>query len=650
MKPGHGGQVTVGSEDSGRGNPSSTRIVKDAVELGLLTTQQINELLEERARSRAEGERPAPIGDVLLSRGYLTAAQLDSLVARRERPRNAAPATFGRYRIVREIGHGGMGFVYEAVDASLGRTVALKLMAPTPGIDPAADRLEEERFVREAQLAARLKHPNIVTIYESGVLEGRRYIAMERVEGKSFAAWRLDGAVPLPRQIAILRDVAQAVHAAHEQGVVHRDLKPQNILVSPDGRPSITDFGLAKMMDASSASLTSSSVVVGTPAYMSPEQAQGLKDIDRRTDVYSMGVILYEILTGAPPFQGDTAIALLVKAVKDPVEPPSRVSRTVDRTLESVCLKALVKDPEGRYPTAGAFAEDLSRWLDGKRFRVSRPADRRTWGWLVASLVAGAVTAAALLSRPGEGDLARAERRLREGRYEEALVLYGRAALRDGDDARVRAGRERALAKMKERQEGLPVEPPPEAAWAGAVNLLPRVDPQKDAVAGRWKREGDTVLVEGGRPARLRVPYEPPREYDVRLMFTRRAGEHCVSLILTREGRSFILVLEPRGWFGLERVGGEDYTRNPAFVRAAGPLERHRTYTAVVQVRDTGLQAYLDGQPICRWKTDYSDLSMNPGWSLGDPPVLGLGCWDNSTLFHRLEVRELSGPGRATRP
>jgi tRNA A-37 threonylcarbamoyl transferase component Bud32 len=280
------------------------------------------------------------------------------------------PRTLGKFRLVREVGKGGMGVVYEAMDTQLHRKVALKLMLTSPHADPQEIKLDEERFIREARLSARLKHPNIVAVYEAGVLEGRRYLAMELVLGKPLSEWRRQGSLTVRQQVSLLRDVALAVHDAHEQGVLHRDLKPANILVDSKNQPHVTDFGLAKMANKhSTLSLTGSGMLVGTPAYMSPEQARSSKSIDRRADVWSMGVMLYEILSGRQPFEGETPMEVLMKVIRNAVP---RIGRPVgvDPTIEAVCMKALAKKAQDRYPKAAVFAYDLTRWLRGERFRI----------------------------------------------------------------------------------------------------------------------------------------------------------------------------------------------------------------------------------------------------------------------------------------
>ncbi|MBI3854143.1 MAG: protein kinase, partial [Planctomycetes bacterium] len=310
--------------------------------------------------ARCQGPlEPAAAGD----------SDLPPAAAPKPAPPPPAPAPverLGKYVILGTLGRGAMGEVYEALDPQLNRKVALKVMLGELDWARAAGGREVERFVQEARLAARLsKHPHIVAVHEADVADGRHFIAMELVRGRTFAEWRKHEAPSLRQQIRVLRTVALAVHYAHENGVLHRDLKPGNVLVDEEQRPFVTDFGLARTEESEDRK------ICGSPAYMSPEQAQGLPGIDRRTDVYSLGVMLYEILEGRPPFRESTRAATLKKVIHDPVPPLSSLGRsrpfaTPDREIEALCLKALAKKPEERHPSAEAFAQELARWLEKK--------------------------------------------------------------------------------------------------------------------------------------------------------------------------------------------------------------------------------------------------------------------------------------------
>jgi serine/threonine protein kinase len=360
-----GGEGAVPREDK------TLKLGQIALDRGLISAEQLYDAIEEQTR-RAAGGAPSSLPQILLEKGYIKDHQVGLLSEERK------PAALGKYTLVHELGRGGMGIVYEAVDEELGRKVALKTLLLSPNADARESQAEVDRFLREAKLTAKLpKHPNIVSVYEAGIIEGKRYLAMELIEGRSFGKWRKAGSPPLRRQVEILRDVALAVHHAHQQGVVHRDLKPDNILLDGQEQPHVSDFGLAKSVGQDvSLSLTATGTVIGTPSYMSPEQALGLKSGDHRIDIYAMGVMLYEILTGQQPFTGETAIEILLKASKNPVPPPSSILKAglgIDKTLERICLKCLAKKADDRYPTAEAFAADLSRWLKGDSVHVVLP-------------------------------------------------------------------------------------------------------------------------------------------------------------------------------------------------------------------------------------------------------------------------------------
>jgi serine/threonine protein kinase len=299
------------------------------------------------------------------------------------------------YHILAEIGRGGMGIVYKARHLPLKRLVAIKMVLS--GTQAATDDLA--RFRAEAEAVARLHHPNIVQIYEIGTHEGRPFFALEFVEGGTLSQ-QLKGNPQSPRQAAVLVEtLARAMQAAHEGGIVHRDLKPGNVLMMKDGAPKVADFGLAKQLDADQAQ-TRTGAIMGTPAYMAPEQASGkIKELGPLSDVYALGVILYEMLTGGPPFKGETTWHTLEQVrTLEPV-PPRRLQPKVPRDLETICLKCLEKAPARRFASARDLADDLGRYLRGESVQA-RPlrASERVWRWCRRHPLVAASTTLAFVS------------------------------------------------------------------------------------------------------------------------------------------------------------------------------------------------------------------------------------------------------------
>jgi tRNA A-37 threonylcarbamoyl transferase component Bud32 len=283
----------------------------------------------------------------------------------------------GRFELLDTVGQGAFGTVYKALDPELDRVVALKV----PRAGNLAGPQELDRFLREARSAAQLRHPAIVTVHEVGQIDGVPFLVSDFVEGVTLTDL-LSARRPGFREAAeLVAAVADALHYAHEKGVVHRDVKPSNVMIGADGRPSVMDFGLAKR-DAGEVTMTVEGQVLGTPAYMSPEQAAGESHkVDGRSDVYSLGVILYQLLTGELPFRGTTRM-LLHQVLHDEPRPPRRLNDSIPRDLETICLKAMAKEPGRRYGTAGELADDLRSFLAGQPIKARPPGRvRRAWRW-----------------------------------------------------------------------------------------------------------------------------------------------------------------------------------------------------------------------------------------------------------------------------
>jgi hypothetical protein len=403
----------------------------------------------------------------------------------------------GDFEVVRELGRGGMGVVYEAVQTSLGRRVALKVLGPGLGLTPRA----VDRFRREATTTAKLHHTNIVPVYATGEEGGVHFYAMELIDGPSLDAVirqeRGDSApdveagtstnlaatgpyspapsTPPPagpvrdsrpdpsagrfdRAAALIADVAEALHHAHQQGVTHRDVKPSNLLLAPDGRLSVTDFGLARMLEQPGMTVTGE--FVGTPAYMSPEQVTaGRVPVDHRTDIYSLGATLYELLTLRPPHQADGRDKLLAMVVQKEPAPPRSVEPKIPRDLETICLKCLEKDPDRRYQTAKELADDLRRYLN--RFailarRAGPLARAKKWAKRNPALTAAGVALLLMLAVAGvvgyRSQRADAERQVERRReaMDRAILSAMSSQFADADAALLEA--ERLGADLAERR------------------------------------------------------------------------------------------------------------------------------------------------------------------------------------------------------
>jgi len=403
------------------------------------------------------------------------------------------------YEVVGELGRGGMGVVYRAVHRVLKRTVALKMIL----VGSTAGPTQLERFRIEAEAAARLQHPNIVQIYDVGQLQGRPFFALELMEGGTLGKWLKDGPADPGEAAGLVATLARAMYYAHQRGVVHRDLKPANILLAcrgdhlpgenqslpgdqQPGQPcprlaelvvKVSDFGLAKLLVESEAGLTHTGSVLGTPSYMAPEQAAGrTREVGPPADIYALGAILYELLTGRPPFRGETVLETARQVIHEEPVPPTRLQAKVPRDLETVCLKCLQKDQRQRYPTALDLAEDLERFRGGRHIRARPvPPWERLLKWVRRRPAAAALVAVSslallglvgiVLARGAERRAREAEATARESLIQEQLAT-AEAAMAQGDWRKARVqlaetlgrlglGSEPSLMPLKDRTESL---------------------------------------------------------------------------------------------------------------------------------------------------------------------------------------------------
>jgi len=303
----------------------------------------------------------------------------------------------GRYLVESELGRGGMATVFKGTDTVLGRPVALKVLSP----QYSGDANFVTRFRREAQAAARLNHPNLVSVYDTGTDDGIHFIVMEYVEAKTLADYLAGGGRIMPeRSIEIAEAVCDALSVAHAHGIIHRDIKPANIMITAKGDVKVTDFGIARVISGAD-TLAQTAAVLGTASYLSPEQAQS-QPVDQRSDIYSLGVALYEMVTGSPPFSGDSPVMVASKHVLEQPTPPSKLNADVSPELEAVIMKAMAKNPDNRYQDADEMRADLERARLGQGVQATplMPESARTQ----RIAPAGPPTAVLPPGAPGDGE------------------------------------------------------------------------------------------------------------------------------------------------------------------------------------------------------------------------------------------------------
>lgn len=475
-------------DDDGGADPSRGRWIRALVQAGLLTPETVSDLLDELREDltpdyTGRGVRPSP-----LSRPAAPPPPAPDLA-----PEFRFLEGWERYHVERLLGSGGMGTVFKAFDPTLGRWVALKFLHRN-------DASQTERFLREARAQARVDHPNICQVHEVGEVGGRPYIAMRYIEGRSLSELRHE--LSLNEKVALVRDVARGVHAAHRTGLVHRDLKPGNILVTRDEsgepHPYVVDFGLA--LEQNETGLSVSGTISGTPAYISPEAAQG-RPLDRRTDVYSLGIVLYELLAGAPPFTGGNLARILVRVVQEDPKPLRQVDPAISQDLETVVAKSLEKDPERRYASGRDLAEDLDRFLDGepvqarpagwlyragKRLRKNKPLAIVSAAALVALLVLGAVSLRAQWQARERAELAQRFGQ-RIGELETSLLYEAFLPLHDITPRKRALHRELESLRAEMKRIGPIAEGPGNFALGQGYFSLRQYEVARDHLEKAWK-------------------------------------------------------------------------------------------------------------------------------------------------------------------
>ena len=356
--------------------PERDQFGRLAISLGYLTEEQLNEALVAQRASCKTG-LPKKLGTMLVDLGYLNEVQRQIILSQQ----NLTPVAvqIAGFEIMGKLGAGGMGMVYKARQVSLDRIVALKVLRS----ELAQDVSIRDRFLAEARAVAKLNHPNIVTGISVGCEGGRYYFAMEYIEGESLAEKILAQRNGLPEADAVeyVRQVALALQHAHNRRLLHRDIKPENILLTNEGQTKLTDLGLARALNRKpNARITQHGATVGTPHYVSPEQAQGSDKLTRATDLYSLGATLYHLLTGRVPYEARNCNAVMLRHISDKIPDPRRIRPRLSAAVSSICMKLMQKDPRDRYASAVRLAEDLERVQRGESIRhaemVAHPTRR----------------------------------------------------------------------------------------------------------------------------------------------------------------------------------------------------------------------------------------------------------------------------------
>ncbi len=577
--------------------------------------------------------------------------------------------SIGRFKIISILGRGGFGVVYKVHDPGLNREVAVKVPNERALLTP--DQLQ--RFRREARAAAAVSHPSICPVYESGDVDGCPFIVMACISGETLAAkLRRGERLTAERSVELVARVAEALVVAHRKGVVHRDIKPSNIMITESGDPVITDFGLAHTEESGDTSLTAEGDLLGSPAYMSPEQAKAAPaNVGMPTDIYSLGVVLFELLSGRRPFTGNAreVITQLVGATA-PLG-LSTVAPEVDGTLSEICLKAMAIDPANRFASMEQFSNALANWLQPQPEKTTRSTLVFRPQILIAAVCLLLITAATLYVQTDQGWLiiesgdeavnitirkdgrvisivdtqTKSQVRLKSGAYE--IELEGTAndvKLSTSAFVMTRGHREivsiskidaeqlskNAKGLITGRELGHPGPPdvrkpqppgaaahltaePPQGGW---FDLLSHVDVTRHVIAGDWSRHGSILKTQASTGSRIVVPYRPKGEYELELSFTRTQGVEAIIVMLPVKERRAALILG--GWANSVSVlllgrGDEEPFNSTRVERGLVNGQRHHLTVRVFEaVEIVIIEVTLDGKQIISWKGNASELAMVP--------------------------------------
>ena len=566
----------------------------------------------------------------------------------------------GRFKLLSLLGEGAMGRVFQVEDTLLQRYAALKILPKA--LKRANHSTAVELLLHEARAAAALDHPCVVRILEVNESNGIHYIAMELVEGGSIADLvRAAGPMEYPRACLLAADAAEGLEHAHQMGIVHRDVKPSNLVLTRSGRCKVTDFGLALVGPGSlSASLSSS---VGTPRYISPEVTRG-GALTAQSDVYSLGATLWYMLTGRPPFAGDNVAELLDRHANCPLPNLAALRPDLPASLVAAIKKALAKDPTDRFDSAAQFEKVLRvhtipvdpasgslstlaevvqgvRLIPETRLRPLRDQLLAAWRSATPNFKLGLAAAAALvLAMIGLLAWSASSRRPTP-----ALASASTPATPQPeqpprrDTPRTPPAAAQATPVVARTTQIVP-RPPRETR----TDLLKGLDLDSASVKGTWSRDGADLLSDHSGPAILEFPNVVPAEYDFVIEFT---SQDCVQQLLYKPAITPGAAGTPFNWcmavgdaFGFESINGKHVFDDGAATTQRLAFKHGVRHTSLVKVRKDGVQAWLDGKLIAEHKTDYRDVSRMGDWSFRNDDKLGIGTWSKPSRFHKAELIE----------
>ena len=589
-------------------------------------------------------------------------------------PRNEAPAEktappswvgkrVGRFRLMSLLGTGAMGRVFRAEDTLLHRQVALKVLPKV--LKRGGRTVAVDRLIHEARAAATLDHPHVVTVYEVNESNGVYYIAMEMLEGGSLRDLvKGAGALEHSRACMLAADAAEALAHAHATGVIHRDVKPANLMLSRTGRCKVADFGLARVDDANDLSSVFGESV-GTPQFVAPEILRG-QPASPQSDIYSLGGTLWYLLTGRPVFESTTASELLSKHLEAPVPDLAAVRPDLPPGLVQAVYKSLNKRPGDRFDSAAQFEKVLRVYTIPVESSGAMPslsslevgpvvippppkpaAPRRRWP-LIGAAAGGAVLLTAALI-PGIAHLRS---------HSDSNANAASGAVQAGAPVAQSTNVQASPPSDVPEQSHTTVAPAPivhkspSAAptqqVTKAINLLDKLDVSSASVKGAWHFDYGDLVSDSSGPAILELPAAVPSEYDFRMEFT---PEDCVEQLLfkpaldaeRREGVAFNWCMNVGELSGFESVEGKHLFDPSAPLTRRMQVRTGVRHTSLVKVRKDRIQAFVDGAIVVDYKTDYHDLSRQDDWSFRNNDKLGIGTWNKPTRFHKVELIDKTG-------